>query len=139
MKYKILTASETDYLEDQVNDHLKDGWHLHAGVSISFNYCGQGGFSFTYAQVVLKDDVSIKEDFWDTALLLDRLNRSVYDLPFNKRMPRIFKRAKIKTVADLISMSPTELRKYANVGDKTLLHVVEILRMYGLALAKGDK
>ena len=53
MEYKIVNANCTEYLEEKVNELIKDGWQLQGGVSISLSESDDYMY-FDCAQAMIK-------------------------------------------------------------------------------------
>ena len=70
---------------------------------------------------------------------LEVLDRKVEDLEFSKRPMNCLKIKEIKTVRDLISYTKEEVKKFKNLGAKSLEEIVNKVEELGLEFKKEDK
>ena len=70
---------------------------------------------------------------------LEVLDRKVEDLEFSKRPMNCLKIKEIKTVRDLISYTKEEVKKFKNLGAKSLEEIVNKVEELGLEFKKEEK
>ena len=70
---------------------------------------------------------------------LEVLDRKVEDLEFSKRPMNCLKIKEIKTVSDLISYTKEEVKKFKNLGAKSLEEIVNKVEELGLEFKKEEK
>jgi DNA-directed RNA polymerase subunit alpha len=79
-------------------------------------------------------EVTIEEE------LIEKLKLPVSELELSVRSSNCLREAHIKTIADLVKKSESEMLKYRNFGKKSLSEINNILKEMGLSLGmKLDK
>lgn len=66
--------------------------------------------------------------------VVEKLSMPVADLELSVRSANCLREAKIKTIADLVQRSESEMLKFRNFGKKSLSEIQEILKGMGLSL-----
>jgi len=60
MEYKVLESDKLEWLVEQVNDHINDGWLPQGGIAMGFNtYLNEDAAynpDITWAQAMIRDD-----------------------------------------------------------------------------------
>lgn len=55
IEFKVLVASGSSNLSFQVNNHLRDGWELQGGTSVTNYYDKDDKLTFQYVQAICKE------------------------------------------------------------------------------------
>lgn len=89
---------------------------------------------------LIKDAVNIKETVQESENLDNMLELKVNDIFCNeKRIRNILNYEGIKTLKDLISFSPFEVLKFADLGPRSLLIIHDKLKQYNVYLGMLKK
>jgi len=68
------------------------------------------------------------------AIIVKSDNRKIETLDLNKRSYRSLKAAKINTIGELTRYDLSDLRKFRNLGDKSILDIMKCLKIKGIEI-----